>query len=263
MGRGSYLVGVLGFLVVAAIPPLAAGSGTVASATLELRGTLRLESLRAGTCPAGTPETIVCPARTGAGLVPGIGRVTEAYTYVADTTPAGCPAGFNKILGYSVHWVVAGKGEIHFAVAENPDCLGEAAAFTAPQSFTITGGTGLYAGASGNGRVERALARTNTGAVGPETWAGTLNVAGLEFDVTPPRISGARSKIVRVARRVKRARVTYVVTATDAVDGSVPVACQPASGSRFRVGRTVVRCTATDASGNTASAAFTVTIRRR
>jgi hypothetical protein len=48
--------------------------------------------------------------------------------------------------------------------------------------------------------------------------------------------------------------------AADAVDGVVPVACTPASGAALPVGKTVVTCTATDASGNAASATFPVTV---
>jgi hypothetical protein len=58
-------------------------------------------------------------------------------------------------------------------------------------------------------------------------------------------------------------RVTYKVTATDDVDGPVPVACRPSSGSRFKIGRTIVTCSASDKTGNTATARFTVTVKRR
>ena len=54
--------------------------------------------------------------------------------------------------------------------------------------------------------------------------------------------------------------VTYAAAATDAVDGVVPVACAPASGSRFPVGVTTVSCTAADAAGNVASASFSITV---
>lgn len=88
-------------------------------------------------------------------------------------------------------------------------------------------------------------------------------IRSLTFDLIPPTLSGATAKTVRVPKKAKTARVTYRVTATDDVDGSVPVACQPRSGSRFKVGRTTVRCEATDSSANTAMAAFTVTVKRR
>jgi HYR domain len=236
---------------------------TAVTTTLELRGALRLVSIRDTPCPPGTKEGMVCPGRTGLGLVPGIGRVSEAYTFLADTAHPACSAGAVRILGYPVRWVVSGKGEIHFVLAENPDCLSDTVAFTAGQSYTITGGTGLYAGASGSGRVERSLTQNASGAAGPETWTGTLDVAGVEFDLTAPTIAGATSKTLRAPRRTTRVRVTYAPTATDNKDGAIPVICRPRSGSRFKVGRTIVRCTASDTSGNTATAAFTVTVRRR
>jgi hypothetical protein len=56
--------------------------------------------------------------------------------------------------------------------------------------------------------------------------------------------------------------VTFVATATDAVDASPAIACTPASGSRFAVGTTPVLCTATDSTGNSVSASFVVTVTR-
>jgi hypothetical protein len=54
--------------------------------------------------------------------------------------------------------------------------------------------------------------------------------------------------------------VSYTATATDIVDGSVAVHCDPASGSTFPIGTTTVQCTATDAHNNTADGSFTVTV---
>ncbi len=53
--------------------------------------------------------------------------------------------------------------------------------------------------------------------------------------------------------------VTFAATAMDNCAG-VGVMCAPGSGSSFAVGTTSVSCTATDASGNTASCSFTVTV---
>ncbi|HXU38060.1 MAG TPA: FG-GAP-like repeat-containing protein [Blastocatellia bacterium] len=54
--------------------------------------------------------------------------------------------------------------------------------------------------------------------------------------------------------------VTYPPpTATDNFPG-VTVACSPASGSTFPVGTTTVTCTATDASGNTATCSFNINV---
>src|SRR5205814_1146556 len=50
------------------------------------------------------------------------------------------------------------------------------------------------------------------------------------------------------------------LTASDLVDGAVPVACVPVSGSTFAPGVTTVLCTATDGSGNSATASFRVSV---
>jgi hypothetical protein len=57
------------------------------------------------------------------------------------------------------------------------------------------------------------------------------------------------------------ATVTFDATAADLVDGPVPVACTPPSGSLFASGTTSVDCTATDAHGNAAGGTFTVRVR--
>ena len=54
----------------------------------------------------------------------------------------------------------------------------------------------------------------------------------------------------------------YAASATDLVDGSVPVGCSPRSGSVFPAGTTTVTCTATDAHGNSTTGSFTVTVQR-
>jgi len=56
------------------------------------------------------------------------------------------------------------------------------------------------------------------------------------------------------------APAAFTATATDQVDGAVPVACTPPSGSTFALGATTVNCSATDAAGNTAAGSFTVTV---
>lgn len=251
-----------------------AGAGTLAGSApaqtagiLAMRATLEVVSTRGQPCPPGVPisPTTECASRTGKGVAPGLGSVTYAYTFFAEVGTAPCDASSVRALRYPVRLLVTGKGEIHFELRESQCVLQEGSPHvrTVTQEFTITGGTGLYAGASGSGRVERAIGQTSSGGFGSETWIGTLLVPGLEFDVTPPVIAGAAAKRVRAPRRARSIRVRYGVTATDAIDGPVRVSCVPPSGSRFRIGRTVVTCTATDSSANTATARFVVTVRRR
>ena len=54
--------------------------------------------------------------------------------------------------------------------------------------------------------------------------------------------------------------VNFAVSARDACDSGVVVRCDPESGSTFAIGTTTVRCSATDASRNSASCNFTVTV---
>lgn len=54
---------------------------------------------------------------------------------------------------------------------------------------------------------------------------------------------------------------TYTVSASDVVDGTVPVTCAPASGTAFKMGTTPVTCTARDAAGNVQTGTFRVTVR--
>jgi hypothetical protein len=80
-------------------------------------------------------------------------------------------------------------------------------------------------------------------------------------DTTAPVISGTPANITAQGGATGVA-VTYASpTATDAVDGTDPVGCAPASGSTFPVATTTVTCTATDAHGNSAHTTFTVTVQ--
>ena len=82
----------------------------------------------------------------------------------------------------------------------------------------------------------------------------------LEPDTTPPDLTVPGS-LSADATGPGGAVVDYSASATDAVDGSVPVTCSPESGSTFAIGDTTVECTATDAAGNSASGQFTVHVR--
>jgi HYR domain len=237
---------------------LGAATASLSAETPNLRGALNLVSITVP-CPAGTSDTTECRARTGNGIVPGLGNVSLTYLWSFRMGPPSCSSTLGKALSTTGRLVIAGKGEIHFALAEGANCVDQEPLRNEPQDFTITGGTGIYEAASGSGTVARSL----SGGSGTERWTGTLVVPGLDLDLTPPTFSGARSKTVRAPKGAKRVRITYNVTARDAVDGPIPVSCGPRSGSRFEVGRTIVSCEATDASGNSARARFTVTVKKK
>jgi HYR domain len=211
-------------------------------------------------CPAGTPNAVECFARTGSGIIRGLGSVKVSYPYFVENNSAGCAADEVRVLPATVRLTVAGKGEIEVRVGGS-DCLQRVPPnpVRGEERFTVTGGSGRYAGASGGGTISH-VSNGPPNWDGRDTWIGTILVPGLEFDLTPPMLRGAAVS-TRAPRGKKSARVVYKVAARDHVDGIVPAICRPPSGTLFRVGRTIVRCTASDKSGNTANATFTVTVR--
>lgn len=79
-------------------------------------------------------------------------------------------------------------------------------------------------------------------------------------DTTDPVIDNLPMPQTVEATGPAGAIATFTGTATDNIDGVLPLVCVPGSGSTFALGVNTVVCTATDAAGNTATASFTVTI---
>ena len=79
-------------------------------------------------------------------------------------------------------------------------------------------------------------------------------------DSTPPLLA-LPDTITVEATSPSGAVVTYSVSATDDEDPNPTVSCTPPSGSTFPIGASTVTCAATDASGNIATASFTVIVR--
>lgn len=234
-----------------------AGSSHLASGTLQLNARFAVKWNSVASCPPGTPVTLACYVFVGNAVVPGLGRVTGTYTKTFD-------GNFSLPCVHTLPTaviVVAGKGELNVSMT-GPECESLPPAQSLFDS-TFTGGSGRFAGASGRVQVKSSVSETGGGEGRAfDTWTGTLTVPGLDFDVTGPTLQGAGSRTVLVPKNAKRVRVRYTVMAQDAIDGSVAVACTPRSGTFFKPGRTRVTCSATDSSGNTSQARFTVTVRR-
>jgi uncharacterized repeat protein (TIGR01451 family) len=98
---------------------------------------------------------------------------------------------------------------------------------------------------------------------GPHNTTTSPPVTFTVRDVTPPVISCPANvvAVLPLNNTATSMAVSYpAVTATDSCAASVNVTSSPASGSVFPMGTTVVNATATDASGNTSSCSFTVTV---
>lgn len=91
------------------------------------------------------------------------------------------------------------------------------------------------------------------------------NTAESSFNVivndvrAPPSITS--SDIVAEATGPTGAAVSFTVTATDYIDGSVPVSCDHTSGASYPIGTTTVVCTATNSGGKTATSSFTIQVQ--
>ena len=79
-------------------------------------------------------------------------------------------------------------------------------------------------------------------------------------DTTPPKLDQP-ADVRAEATSVAGASVSYTKpAAVDLVSGAVDPLCLPSSGGSFRLGATIVACTARDRAGNHASVTFTVNV---
>ena len=75
----------------------------------------------------------------------------------------------------------------------------------------------------------------------------------------PPTLTVPKS-FTREATGPAGTAVKFSVSATDYTGAGLAVSCKPASGSRFPLGQTTVRCTTSDSYGNSVAKSFTITI---
>ncbi|MEW5854069.1 MAG: choice-of-anchor tandem repeat GloVer-containing protein, partial [Myxococcota bacterium] len=91
---------------------------------------------------------------------------------------------------------------------------------------------------------------------------GTRSFTVTVRDTRPPLVTIVVAKSV-VTSNPQGAVVTFSASANDVVSGARPVSCSPQSGTLFPVGKTTLRCTATDAAGNTGVATALVQVTYR
>jgi len=88
-----------------------------------------------------------------------------------------------------------------------------------------------------------------------------LNITGNPIDITPPNFTSFPNDLIVMATNPSGTVVTYSLpTVVDAITTTPVVWCEPASGTVFPIGTTVVNCTGSDNYGNLNEQSFTVTV---
>ncbi len=240
------------------------GSGTVGRASLD--GSGANQSFIAGTNASeglAVDGTYIYWANSGSGSGTTIGRANLDGSGASQSFISGASAPNGVAVDSSfIYW--ANQFTARSIGRANLDGSGASESFitglSRPKGVAVDGGhvywTDWSTNTIGRANLDGSGANLNfiTGANRPSEVAVTASA-----DTTPPSIS-VPGRLTSEATSASGAAVSYAVTATDAVDGPVPVNCSPASGSTFPIGSTVVNCTATDAAGNLAHASFEIVV---
>jgi HYR domain len=148
------------------------------------------------------------------------------------------------------------------ATAEATGPSGAAVSFSASASDILDGTLSANCSPSSGSTFPLGTTTVNCSATDSHGNTGGASFGVTVQDTSPPVLSGVPAPLVAEADSAAGSRVTFgSPTASDVVDGGVPVSCSPASGSVFGLGQKHVTCTATDAHGNTGTATFTVTVQ--
>ena len=84
----------------------------------------------------------------------------------------------------------------------------------------------------------------------------------LGFEDAMPPVITTSGDVTVAGTSAKGAVATFTATAKDQIDGERPVACTPASGSTFPVGKTTVSCWSANSLGKLKTSSLTVTVTK-
>lgn len=217
--------------------------------------------------------TVVYRFIPGAGHDPNVFSPSNYTVYSmkggAWVSPPGAPPSFN--VGESVVITTNGSAPVvrrspssQTVCPRSPFSLTTSISGTVPMSFQwLRNGTAIananastYSVAAASSVDSGTYTLVASNVFGTATTApATVTVA----DTAPPSIV-CPSNIVMACRGLGGTLVTFDVTVTDNCDSSPVVVSDPPSGSVFPPGITIVKSQATDASGNSSSCTFTVTV---
>ena len=227
------------------------GAATAAGATVNFSTpqatdvgavTVSCDAVSGSVFPIGT-TTVSCTATDDAALT-----ATEVFTItVADTTP---PV-ITTVDDISVEAALAGGANVTFSAPTASDLGGNidvtCTAFDPP--VVVRSGDFFPIGAT----TVTCAATDGSGNTATEIFIVTVADSASPLLYIP-------ADITTILDNTSGAVVEFTVTATDIGDPDPVIACVPPSGSVFPVGTTTVDCTATDASGNSSSDSFDVTV---
>jgi hypothetical protein len=247
----------------------------------------------------GTPLpaalAITAPAAVTVNATSANGATVNDATLGAATATGGvgtititrAPAGNQFPIGSTTVLWMAADADHNMVTAQQTVTVNDATppVVTAPANMTLaaTSASGAVAAfsASATDMVDGSVAVSCVPASGSTFPVGTTTVtcsatdahgnsasASFSITVTPLASTDKKPPVLTLpGRQVVEATgpagaiVTFTASALDAVDGPVPVACTPASGSIFPLGTTQVSCSAHDQAGNTKTGTFNVVVR--
>jgi CSLREA domain-containing protein len=213
------------------------------------------------TAPTGTDN---CPGATTtqtAGLPSGstfpVGTTTNTFKV---TDAAGHEATCSFTVTVEDHEKPVVTVPANIVVSTDPNTCSAVVTFNATATDNCAGVTVMSSPASGSTFPKGTTTVTSTatdasGNQDSKTFTVTVN------DTQAPSITCPANIVVDAPQGSCSAQVNFTITAQDNCPGTVTVGSSPASGSVFPVGTTTVNASATDASGNTATCMFTVTVR--
>jgi hypothetical protein len=222
------------------------------------------------TGPAGATVTYADPVATdivdgavsvacapASGSVFGVGLTTVTCT--AEDASHNTGQSTFEVL---VHDTVAPAIQAHADLAAEAAPGGTAVAYSLPSASDAVDGSVSVTCAPASGSLFAAGGTTVT--CSAHDAAGNSSSSHFDVDVrdTTAPVLQSHVDLVAEAAGPGGAHVAYTrPAAADSLDGSVAVACTPASGSLFAPGHTTVACTANDAAGNTSTSTFDVDVR--
>jgi hypothetical protein len=199
------------------------------------------------------PVAVSCSPRSGSGFPVGVSTVTCS---ASDKAGNGARESFKITVNDTTAPDISTPGDI---ILEATGPGGAAATFAAEARDAVDGLLSITCSASSGTTFGLGATPVTCSARDAAGNPASKSFVVRVVDTTAPRIT-TPGGITRDSLSASGISIGFDVFATDLVDTNVSVSCAPASGSIFSIGISRVTCTARDASGNSSTAGFDVTV---